>query len=332
MAERNVLFISHRDTLELLGVADALRICEDVYRMQAHGRVRWSSPPSLKLDAAAPFHNHWVAKCVLLEETAATGVRLYNHFDDGARNTVGSLDRLGYVVLADPTTGRPLAFIDDHWSSAIRAVAAPIVAAKWLAPSRPRALGLIGIGTMGTNALRCLTSLYPFAEIRCTSRRPETRTEFADKWARELGLNVKPCATLEEVARGADIVVGGTTSSEVMCREEWLKPGALFISLARREFDPAAWSRLDKVVVDSWDLNMQMPVFRAMVEAGQFSRDRLYAEIEEIVVGAKPGRTGDDERILIHTCGLVSQDVAIAQYIYDEAVKKGLGIRLPTAG
>ena len=41
-----------------------------------------------------------------------------------------------------------------------------------------------------------------------------------------------------------------------------------------------------------------------------FSREQLYAEIHELVAGTKPGRERDDERILIHTTGLVSQDVA----------------------
>ena len=62
-----------------------------------------------------------------------------------------------------------------------------------------------------------------------------------------------------------------------MTREAWLKPGSTFISLARRELDPAGWVRMDKVVVDSWEMNMRMPVFSAMVEQGQFSRDRLHA-------------------------------------------------------
>lgn len=331
MTRSDVLFVSYQDTLDLLSTADALRICEDVYRMQAEDSVVWSVPPSLKLDVAEPFHNHWVAKGALLKETGVTGVRLYNYFDDGVRNTVGSLKRLGYVLLSDPMTGHPLALIDEHWSSGIRAVASPIVGCRWLAPAHPRVLGLIGIGTMGTNALRCLTGLYQFEEIRCTSRRPETREAFARHWSGALGVDVRAVATLEEVATGADIVVGGTTSSDIMCREEWLKPGSLFISLARREFDPAGWSRVDKVVVDSWAFNLQMPAFRAMVESGQFSKAQLHAELQDVVTGARPGRTRDDERILIHTCGLASQDIAIAHYIYEAALKRGAGIRLPAA-
>ena len=38
-----------------------------------------------------------------------------------------------------------------------------------------------------------------------------------------------------------------------------------------------------------------------------------------------------DERILIHTTGLVTQDVAICHYLYEQAKAKGMGITLPAA-
>ena len=110
-----------------------------------------------------------------------------------------------------------------------------------------------------------------------------------------------------------------------------LKPGCTFISLARRELDPAGWRRLDKVVIDSWEFNMLQREFKRMVEVGQFSRAELYAEIEELVSGAKKGRERAEERILIHTTGLVSQDVALAHFLYRRALAKGLGIWLPAA-
>jgi ornithine cyclodeaminase len=323
------LFISYQDTLELLSIEDAMRVCEEVYRMHARQTIAWSAPPSFKLDVGEPFYNHWHVKGVFLKEVPATGIRLYNYFDNGAQNTVGSLERLGYVLLADPATGHPLALVDEHWSYAVRSVAAPIVACRSLAIKKPRVLGLVGIGNMGTTALRCLTALYGFEEIHCTSRSPKTRGDFAEKWSRQLGIPVRACDNVQAAVTNADIVVGGTTSNEVVCREEWLKPGCLFISLARRELDPAGWARMDKVVVDSWDLNMLMPVFRKIVEARLFSREQLYAEIQEIVAGLKPGRTREDERILVHTCGMASQDIALAHFIYVSASQKGLGIRLP---
>jgi ornithine cyclodeaminase len=184
---------------------------------------------------------------------------------------------------------------------------------------------------MGLNALRCLLTLYKFEEIRCTSRRPETRAAFAAEWSKQLGIRVLAKDSVEDVVRGADIAVGGTTSGDIVSREPWLKPGCTFISLARRELDPAGWSKMDKVVIDSWEFNMLQREFKRMVESGLFSRDRLHAEIQEMVAGTKSGRERDDERILIHTTGLVSQDVALAHFLYRRALEQGRGVWLPAA-
>jgi ornithine cyclodeaminase len=332
MAEKQgVLFVPYKETLGLLSVADALNVCEDVYRMHARDSVVLSSPPSFKLDVADGFHNHWHVKSVFLKDIPATGVRVYNYFDDGVRNTVGGLDCARYIVLADPKSGAPLAIVDEHWSYAIRSTAAAVLACKWVGPRSPKVLGLVGIGTMGTNALRCLATMYKFDEIRCTSRRPQTRSAFAETWSKALGTRVIAKESIEEVVRGADIVVGGTTSPDIVSREPWLKPGCTFISLARRELDPAGWSKMDKVVIDSWEFNMLQKDFKRTVESGLFSRAQLHGEIHELVCGAKQGRERDDERILVHTTGLVSQDVALAHFLYRRALEQGLGIWLPTA-
>ena len=50
-----------------------------------------------------------------------------------------------------------------------------------------------------------------------------------------------------------------------------------------------------------------------------------------MVVDQKKGRERDDERILIHTTGLVSQDVALAHFLYRRALETGAGIWLPAA-
>jgi alanine dehydrogenase len=329
--KRGVLFVPYRDTLGLLSVADAMQVCEEVYLMHARGSVVLSNPPSFKLDVADGFYNHWHVKSVFLKDIPATGVRIYNYFDDGLRNTVGGLGCTRYIVLSDPHSGEPVAIVDEHWSYAIRSTAAATIACKWVGPKNPRILGLVGVGTMGMNSLRCLATMYAFEEIRCTSRRPETRAAFAETWSRELGVPVVAKDTIEEVVRGADIAVGGTTSGDIVTRESWLKPGATFISLARRELDPAGWSKMDKVVIDSWEFNLLQREFRRMVESGQFSREQLYGEIQDLVSGAKRGRERDDERILIHTTGLVSQDIALAHFLYRNALEQGLGIWLPTA-
>lgn len=328
-----VLFIPYADTLDLLSAKEALQIAEDVYRMQGEGSIMASTPPSFKLDVGEPFHNHWHVKSALLKEIPITGVRLYNYFDDGNRNTVGQLECGRYIILADPNTGTNKAIVEEHWTYAIRSAAATTLPLKWLGPKNPKVVGVVGVGTMATNALRCLVELYDgIEEIRCTSRNPQTREAFAKKWSAKLDINVIAKDTIEEAVRDADIGVGGTTSDEIMCRETWLKPGATYVSFTRREFDPEGWPLMDKVVVDSWEMNMLMKHFRATEEAGIFTREMLHGEIHELVRGKVTGRESSAERNLIHTTGLVAHDIAMCHYVYEKALNKGVGVRLPFTG
>src|SRR5262245_51398629 len=74
---KGVLFVPYQDTLGLLSVEDALKVCEDVYLMHARGSVVWSNPHSFKLDVADGFNNHWHVKSAFLKEVPTTGVRIY---------------------------------------------------------------------------------------------------------------------------------------------------------------------------------------------------------------------------------------------------------------
>jgi len=324
------LFVSHADCQKILTIEDTMRICEEVFRMHARGTVSPPIPPAFKLDDDE-FNNHWHVKGVLLKEIPITGVRLYNYYDDGVTNTVGGLDCNRYVILSDPRTGHALAFVDEHLSYGWRSAAAAVVPMKWVGPVKPKVLGLIGIGSMCTGVMQCLMTMYRFDEIRITSRRKESREAFAKEWSGKLGVVVRPLDSNEEVAHGADIVVGGTTSSEVMIREAWIKSGAVVISLARQQFELSGFAKMDKVIVDDWDLNMRNHYFRKMVDEGLFSRDQLHADIPQITTNQRTGRERSDERILIHTTGYVSQDIAISHWIYEQAKARSLGIRLPAA-
>ena len=124
---KGVLFVPYKDTLGLLNIEDALHICEQVYAMHAQGSVVLSNPPSFKLDVADGFHNHWHVKSVFLKDVPTTGVRTYNYYDDGTRNTVGGLDNTRLIILSDPMSGAPLAIVDEHWSYAIRSTAAAVL-------------------------------------------------------------------------------------------------------------------------------------------------------------------------------------------------------------
>jgi ornithine cyclodeaminase/alanine dehydrogenase-like protein (mu-crystallin family) len=55
----------------------------------------------------------------------------------------------------------------------------------------------------------------------------------------------------------------------------------------------------------------------------------VYADMSEIVTGAKAGRESPKERIMAMNLGLAIEDVATAFHVYQEAKKRNVGRMLP---
>ena len=54
------------------------------------------------------------------------------------------------------------------------------------------------------------------------------------------------------------------------------------------------------------------------------------ATVGEVVTGQHPGRTSPEQRVLIVTEGMASQDIGLAYVAYVRASERGVGIPLPT--
>jgi ornithine cyclodeaminase/alanine dehydrogenase len=61
------------------------------------------------------------------------------------------------------------------------------------------------------------------------------------------------------------------------------------------------------------------------IKKGIISQDDIYAELQEIVGGEKPGRMSDSEITCWKAVGLALEDAAVAKLAYDKAKKEGIG-------
>lgn len=59
------------------------------------------------------------------------------------------------------------------------------------------------------------------------------------------------------------------------------------------------------------------------------SLPEIYADLGEIVAKKKPGRQNDKEKIMVMPLGLALEDVGVAIHIYQTALEKGIGRKLP---
>jgi ornithine cyclodeaminase/alanine dehydrogenase-like protein (mu-crystallin family) len=139
----------------------------------------------------------------------------------------------------------------------------------------------------------------------------------AGDFAREFG--VQATGSAREAVDGADVIVTVTSSTEPVVFGEWLKPGAHVNAVGAcrpdwRELDDEALRR-SRIYVDSREA--------AMVESGDvIAAGGAFAEIGEVVSGAKPGRQSADEITVFKSLGLAVEDVVTADLVYRKALAK----------
>jgi ornithine cyclodeaminase len=250
-----------------------------------------------------------------------------------ANYRLGLPSELALLTLYDPTTGVPLAIMDATLITELRTGAMTAVGAKYLARPDARILGHVGArGTAFAN-VTMLDGLFDLDEIRVTSRRAESREAFADRLRAVTRTPVRVVATADEVFDGADLLVEASRLEKPypLLRTALVKPGAFVVpygTISAVELD--LLDVMDKVVVDDWReaRSGRFGALRAHVDTGRLSETTLYAQLGEIVSGAKPGRERPDERILLWHRGLSILDVALGQLILGRAESADAGTML----
>ncbi len=223
------------------------------------------------------------------------------------------------ILLFKPETGEPLVTMDGQLITEVRTAAVSAVATEYLARPDASVLTIIGSGVQARSHLEALRLVHDFREVRVWS--PRRATEFAKEH------DVLSATSAEEAVRGADVVVTATTSPTPVLSGEWLSPGVHINAVGAPRPD---WRELDdevlrcaQVYVDSREA--------AMSESGDvIAAGEIFAEIGEVVSGAKPGRRSAKEVTLFKSLGLAVEDVVTAELVYRKAREEATAQEAPS--
>jgi alanine dehydrogenase len=326
-----LLFLSGGDVSELaITDAEVLEAVESAVRMQGEGEV--SLDPRVQHVPDAGVAGHFNVLRATLRPLGVTGVKVVGDYVENHR--LGLPSELALVTLYDPLTGVPRAIVDATEITERRTGALTALGARLLARPDSKVLGHLGArGTAFSNVVM-LDRLFDFDEIRVTSKRAESREAFGRRLEEQLGKPIRVVATIEEAVSDADIVVEATRlgQPEPLLRTAWLDRCTFFVPYGTKSIlELDVLERMDKVVVDDWEQCKRDDPFGALrphVRAGLLTDATLYGELAEVLVGKKPGRERDDERILFWHRGLATTDVAVAELMVRRARAAGLGTTL----
>ena len=320
-------FLSGAD-VERLALSDEeiVAAVEDALRAQGTGRARIE--PRVHLEPDPAVRGHFNVLRGYLEPLQLAGVKVVGDYVDN--HELGLPSELGLLVLLDARTGAPIAVVEASALTAMRTGALTAIGARHLARRDSRVLGHVGArGTAYWN-VRLLDRLFDFEEIRVHSRRRESRESFARRLEADLGKPVRATECWEYCLRSADIMVEASRLErpEPKLETRWVEPGCLVVPYGTMSaVELSLTDVMDKIVVDDWGQCRagQFGALREHVDTGRLTERNLHAELCQIVVGDRPGRESDDERILFWHRGLSLSDIALGHALLEKARSAGVG-------
>jgi len=330
MDAKGILYLSNEDVKKVLDLGRAIEITEQALRNHSEGRVIWSTPEDLAIKADQGWQS-WVTGCALATEPVA-GFRIRSIKAAGGSRDLSRPPRgpRRILILSDREGGEIRAIMDEDWCHAVRTAAAAAVAMRLLARKGAATMAMLGAGDTARATVPVMAKAFVLKEVRVTSRTPESRRNYAKDVGEEFGLNIRAVESTEDALQGADLVVSATTTSTPFVKDAWLGAGATVYSIGKhQEMDSDVYKKADKFVVDSWVHCKNKSDLQRMLQENFLGEKDLYAELPELLTGKKPGRESERERIFIRAIGLVNQDIALANYIYNTALEKGIGTVLP---
>ena len=258
-----------------------------------------------------------------LPERSEFGIKVVSVYDD---NPNLNLPRITATVLVlDPATGSPKAFMDGASLTAIRTGAGGGLAAALLARKDAKIVGLFGAGVQARAQLQAVMAVREITRVNLISRTQTSAEQLAaeiSEWGDAPVVNL--VSTPQAVVADADIVLCATTSATPLFDGNALQPGTHITAVGtfvpeKREVDTTTIRRTHRIVVDSREACLE--------EAGDLiiPNAEIDAEIGEIVNGNKQGRQSDDEITFFKSVGVAVQDAVAAAAVLAEAEAKGLG-------
>ena len=294
----------------------------------AKGRGNTEMPPKPGIHTRPDCFIHAMPAYVKEQEVA--GLKWVSGYPP---NTARGLPYItGLLILNDCETGVPLAVMDCAWVTAMRTGASAGISARYLARPGSDTAAFVGCGVQARTSLMALVEELPaLAEVRCYDLHPEATRRFMGDMAGQFpALSFVACSSAPEAVRPADVVVTAVpivVDPKPELDAGVLKSGGLAVSL---DYDSAwtsaAMRECDRFCSD--DVAQLLATREHGVYFGGIPAD-ISADLGELAAGLKRGRESDTERIFSMNMGIAVDDMVTARVLYERALERGAGLRLP---
>ena len=218
----------------------------------------------------------------------------------------------GVVLVFSAQTGELLAILQDEgYLTDFRTAAAGAVAAKYLAPSAVRCIGIIGAGTQARLQLELLREVTGCRRVMLWARSPDRARAFHAE-----GFEIKVASSVAELAAPSQLIVTTTPSRKWLLGADQVQPGTHITAVGadgggKQELAPGLFAAADVCVVDSIAQCSQYGDSSYALRERMIPPEKLM-ELGRVVENRKLGRKTEEDITIADLTGVAVQDIMIA--------------------
>ena len=324
---RKTLILSRTDMMGLLEPKEYNDRVEHAYRMHGEGRYYMEPKGHIVLDK---YPGEWEVMPSYIEEPEAAACKWVSIREENRAKfdlpTVFSI-----LIYTHPETGFPLAICDGSYHTVMRTGSAAAVSAKHLARPDSTSLAIVAAGNMAEGVLATCNEVFAWEDVRVWSRSQQTLDDFVqEQQPRYERFEIRASTNLEEVVRGADVVVTVTPARGPIVENAWIGEGTHIAALGAdkegdQELDPQILAR-SRIFVDDIRQCRTDGEINVPLGEGIISEDDVAGEIGQVVAGKLEGRTSEGDITVFDSTGFALQDSATVPLEYERALAAGVGI------
>jgi ornithine cyclodeaminase/alanine dehydrogenase-like protein (mu-crystallin family) len=324
------VILRRSEVAALMDTAAYLAAVEAGFRSYARGDA------SVPLPMPIPARNgsfHCKGALVTLDR-AYVAVKVNSNFPDNPRtNALPTIQ--GAVLLFEAADGTLLAIIDSIEITSRRTAAASALAARYLARADATSIAICGCGEQGRAQLAALGQVIALGRVLAWDIDMEKARKFAREMQKALKLDVTAVRNVGDATRTSDVIVTATSAQTPFLTRECVSAGTFIAAVGadspqKNELTPELLA-CSKVVVDTLAQSAAMGDLHHAIDAGVLTSADVHAELGELVVGRKPGRTSSEEITVFDSTGVAIQDAASAVWIYQRALEGNVGTSISLA-
>lgn len=340
--EDRIMYLCREEVKQACAEIDSVAAIRDVFRLHS------SDQTVLPDEAYLPWTNENGEQVRNLNMPAYVGGPLRmagtKIINGNPSNPARGLPRAsGLTLLYDTLSTRILCVMESAHISSLRTASVTALAIDLFQNREIETLAVIGAGVLAQAHIELLASRFPtLRQIRLFDldiERIKTLQDHLRPVFQNHNIAMRATSTAEEAIREAQVIVPATTTTEGYIPFAWLQPGALLVNISLDDPKPDVVLGVDKLIVDDWHLVKDDPrrLLGRMYRAGQLigpdepgdaihgARRRVDAQLGEVVLGTRAGRSHVDEIILVNPFGLAIEDIALATHVYRKARELELG-------